>query len=91
VQYRKANPVLVYGKYTLVDAKNPDVYAYTREDGNQKLLVVLNFRATVKQAQVPINLEKATLQMTNYSKAPQKNVKGNSIAVRPYEALIYKL
>ena len=29
VKLRKENPVLVYGKYTLLDKDNPDVYAYT--------------------------------------------------------------
>ena len=40
----KANPVLIYGKYTLLDKDNPDVYAYTRELDGKKLLVLLNFK-----------------------------------------------
>ncbi|WP_298392336.1 alpha-glucosidase, partial [Hydrotalea sp.] len=35
--------VLVYGKYQLLDADNPKIYAYTRGDSANKVLVVLNF------------------------------------------------
>ena len=36
VKLRKDNLVLVYGKYTLHDAVNPQVYAYTRELDGKK-------------------------------------------------------
>jgi oligo-1,6-glucosidase len=29
VQLRKSDPVLVYGRYQLLDRENPDVFAYT--------------------------------------------------------------
>ena len=44
VKLRKDNPVLIYGKYALLDQDNPDVYAYTRELDGRKILVLLNFR-----------------------------------------------
>ena len=40
---RKDNLVLVYGKYTLLDKGNPQVYAYTREWHGKKMLILLNF------------------------------------------------
>jgi oligo-1,6-glucosidase len=43
VMLRKKQSVLVYGKYKLLDAENPNIYAYTRELGNKKILVILNF------------------------------------------------
>ena len=43
VQLRKNNKVLVYGKYELLDKENPKVYAYTRGEGAEKVLVILNF------------------------------------------------
>ena len=43
-QYKQA---LVYGKYTLLDLQNPNVYAYTRNGENgEKLLVLLCFTKT---------------------------------------------
>jgi oligo-1,6-glucosidase len=82
---RKDNPVLVYGKYTLLDKNNPDVYAYTREGEGKKLLVVLNFRSTVATANTGIDTQKAAILLSNYpSKAAGEKL-------RPYEAVIYQL
>ena len=82
---RKINPVLVYGKYTLLDKNNPDVYAYTRESNSKKLLILLNFKSVT--ASVNINgLSKAKLLLTNYV---EKNT--NSLNLRPYEASVYEL
>ncbi|HEY8659972.1 MAG TPA: alpha-glucosidase [Hanamia sp.] len=85
VRLRKNNPVLVYGKYTLLDKDNPNVYAYTRELNGRKMLIVLNFKNKPATVNTGINLDKATLLLDNYSTPP----KGNSL--QPYEAVIYEL
>ncbi len=43
VKLRKNNPVLVYGKYTLLDKDNPQGICYTREGKGKKMLVILEF------------------------------------------------
>ncbi len=85
VQLRKANKVLVYGKYTLLDAANPKVYAYTREGNGKKLLVLLNFKSTPAMVNTGISLTKARLLMDNYS-TPSSGSK-----LQPYEAAVYEL
>jgi oligo-1,6-glucosidase len=90
VKLRKANPVLVYGKYTLLDKNNPKVYAYTREDAGRKLLIVLNFSTTASEANPGINVANAKLLLNNYQDAPVKNISQTVIRLRPYEALIYQ-
>lgn len=86
VNLRKENPVLVYGKYTLIDKNNPSVYAYTREWNGKTMLILLNF--TAKPATVNIstlNTNKAKLLISNYSNATSaKN------ELRPYEAAVYE-
>ena len=90
VNIRNTNPVLVYGKYTLLDKSNEKVYAFTREDQGQTLLVLLNFSDSDAEVELKINLEKAEILLFNYPKAPNRN--GNtSITLRPYEAAVYKL
>ena len=84
---RKANPALVYGKYTILDKNNPSIYAYTREEAGQKLLIVLNFSQSNSEAQVTIPAD-AKLLLSNYSDVPADQ---KSIMLRPYEAVIYKL
>jgi oligo-1,6-glucosidase len=70
VKLRKANPLMVYGKYTLLDKNNPKVYAYTREDQGQKLLVLLNFSSSKATADIELNTGNAKLLLTNYQETP---------------------
>ena len=85
VQLRKDHPALVYGKYTLLDKDNPDVYAYTRELEGKKLLVLLSFSTKAAQVHTGINLQRAKLLLGNYAQPS----KGDTL--QPYEALVYQL
>lgn len=82
---RKDNPVLVYGKYTLVDKDNPSVYAYTRELDGKKMLVLLNFTSKEANVKSGIDLNKAKILISNYNAA---SVSEN---LKPYEAVILQL
>jgi oligo-1,6-glucosidase len=82
---RKANPVLVYGKYSLVDKENPSVYAFTREGNGKKLLVLLNFTAKASAVKTGFALGQARLLLGNYTGA------GSYTVLRPYEARVYQL
>jgi oligo-1,6-glucosidase len=85
VKLRKENPVLVYGKYTLLDKDNPDVYAYTRELDGKKMLVVLNFKSVIASVAKDIDTSKAKILLSNYS----SHLGGGKL--QPYEAIIYEL
>ena len=85
VSLRKDNLVLVYGKYNLVDADNPSVYAYTRELGGKKMLVLLNFTAKDATVTSGIDLSKAKVLIQNYATPINQN------HLRPYEAIVYQL
>ena len=85
VRLRKANPVLVYGKYTLLDKDNPMVYAYTRELNGEKLLVLLNFKNHPARAATGLDLSNARILLGNY---PAPSPDGS---LRPYEAVILRL
>jgi oligo-1,6-glucosidase len=85
VKLRKDNKVLVYGKYTLLDKDNPDVYAYTREMDGKKLLVLLNFRATASKYDLGMDLSKASILLSNYSKPASNRT------LQPYESVVYEL
>jgi len=87
---RRDNPVLVYGKYTLLDAANPSVYTYTRELDGVKFLIVLNFSAVTAQAHTAIESSNATLLLCNYINPPAAPSL-NNITLKPYEARVYKL
>jgi oligo-1,6-glucosidase len=85
VMLRKNNPVLVYGKYKLLDAENPNIYAYTRELGNKKILVILNFSDKLAKINTIYNLKKSKVLQHNYS-SPSLDK-----SLKPYEALVLEL
>ncbi len=85
VKLRKGNAALVYGKYTLLDKNNPDVYAYTRELDGKKFLVLLNFTGKNATAHTGIDLSKAIVLINNYSAT------GISETLKPFGASIIQL
>jgi oligo-1,6-glucosidase len=87
VQLRKSNPVLIYGKYTLLDRENPKVFAYTREFEGKKMLVMLNFSSDNATVNIGINLSNSKIICSNYF---YLDLIKNSI-LRPYEALIIEI
>ena len=82
---RNSNKTLVYGKYTLLDKDNANVYAFTREMNGNKLLVLLNFSKDAATANLDLDLSKAKILLDNYSKPSL------SKTLQPYEAVIYQL
>jgi len=85
VNLRKENPVLVYGKYTLLDKGNGDVYAYKRELDGKKFLILLNFKSKPAAFNTGIDISKAKLLLDNYSKPSAGNI------LQPYEAAVWEL
>ncbi len=85
VKLRKDNPVLVYGRYSLLDKDNAAVYAYTREFEGKKFLVLLNFTAKVATVKTNINVTKGKVLMNNYAATLA------SETLKPYEATVIEL
>jgi oligo-1,6-glucosidase len=77
---------LIYGKYTLLDKDNPDVYAYTREFDGKKMLVLLNFKSTTSRVATGLEKNKMNVFLGNYSTRP--STVGE---LRPYEAVVYEV
>lgn len=85
VKLRKQELALVYGDYTLVDADNKSVYAYTRTLGDTTVFVALNFTAQTANFTTTLNLDKAELLASNYASHNGRT------QLQPYEAVVYKL
>jgi len=85
IKLRQDNEALIYGKFTLLDKENPDVFAYTRELNGKKLLVLLNFKSKAAKTNTGIDLGKAKVLINNYSAASADGT------LKPWEAVIYEL
>ncbi len=87
---RKNNPVLVYGNYTLLQPEHEEIYAFTRELDNEKLIILLNFSETESE----INLGEAeavhsdNILINNYDSL---NAEASSINLKPYQAVVISL
>ena len=89
VKIRKGDLTLVYGRYTLLDKDNPQVYAYTREWKGEKIGVLLNFSMRPATVNTGVANGTASVLIGNYPDAV--SALGATVTLRPYEAYVYKL
>ncbi len=85
---RKANKVLVYGAYDMILDDHEQIYAFTRMQGDDKVLVLLNFSDTNASANLPEGLLTGDILINNYEANPVEEM---AISLEPYQAVIFKL
>jgi oligo-1,6-glucosidase len=88
IQLRKSEPVLVYGRYRLLDRENPDVYAYTRSLDGRTLMVVLSFRATGGRTALPAGYTSGKILINNLASSPLER---GRLVLGPYQAVVLEL
>ena len=88
IKVRKSNLGLVYGDYKVMDIKNPNIYAYTREYKDEEYLVVLNFTAKKVGFEVDsrVNLSKAEVLIANCDIKKEKQY----LTMEGYSCIIYR-
>ncbi len=89
---RKGSPALIYGTYKLYDADNNQVYAYTRTQGKEQMLVVLNFSNEPVNYSLPAELKNygnASALINNYPDLAIDKTTA-SLQLKPWQAIILK-
>ncbi|WP_156290244.1 alpha,alpha-phosphotrehalase [Oceanobacillus salinisoli] len=81
IELRKKYDIITYGDYQLMMEDHPEVFAYTRNWQNEKLIVLSNFYAN--EVEIDLPLEKAEVLISNYSDAKSHTT------LRPYESIVY--
>ncbi len=91
IRLRKANPIIVHGSYDLILEEDPAIYAFTRSLEQERLLVILNFTGSEADLVLPDDLAVniAELLIANYP--VDENQRIHNLALRPYEARVYRL
>lgn len=82
IALRNTLPVIEDGTFDLIEEDNPDVFAYTRTNGRQKLTILCNFRKK------PVPFEKKK-QLNHEAELILSNEDLPSNLLRPYETSIY--
>ena len=83
IKIRKELSVIKNGNYKEYNKLSSKVYMYSREDSNQKVLVICSFSEKETKLKVPsnFNLSEAELILNNYE--------NNSLILKPYETRVY--
>lgn len=91
IALRKANPVLVYGRYDLLLPDHEQIYAYTRTLDADRLLVICNFSRETPVFELPaeVTCTGHDLLIGNYAVDPAEDIR--RFTLRPYEARVYRL
>lgn len=85
---RRNNPVFVYGQYKLIQKGHPDIYAYTRTWEGDKILVLLNFKATQAEIELPEAKLVGQTLIDNYGDV---DIQDEKVLLKPYQAVILRL
>jgi len=85
---RKENPVLVYGKYELLQKEHAQVYAFTRTLEKDRMLVLLNFSKEATSITLPgLDLDQTPV-INNYSAL---DMQGDTFKLLPYQAVMLRV
>ena len=84
IQLRKEYPVVVYGKYQLLLPDDPDLFVYTRELEQEKLLVVCNFSGKEQSLQLPEEFVNGKCLISNLPGQYDQQ----QVQLKPYEAFV---
>lgn len=92
IQLRKDYDIVTYGDFQLILEKHPEIFAYIRNEKDEKLLVVSNYYAKetifTLPADVDIDGYKAEILLSNYEDSSEAF---DEVTLRPYESIIYHL
>jgi oligo-1,6-glucosidase len=91
IQLRKEHDIIVYGTYDLILEDHPQIYAYTRTLGSEKLVIITNFSSDTPVFKLPeeITYLKKELLISNYEVDKREDIR--EIQLKPWEARVYKL
>jgi oligo-1,6-glucosidase len=88
IKLRKSNPVLVYGRFQLIDRANPDVFAYTCSLNGRTLMVALSFSKAGGRTSLPAGYSAGKILISNLEGSPLHDAQ---LVLEPYQAVVLEL
>jgi oligo-1,6-glucosidase len=88
IALRHDEPVVAHGDFTMLLARDPVVYAFTRRLADVELLVLGNFSAEPATADLPSAAEWAAAQLLLANYPPYDDAP--ALVLRPWEARVYR-
>lgn len=90
IALRHDDPVVRFGDFALLVPEDPDVYAFTRTLGEDRLVVAANFRGSDRTVDVGLDLAGGQLVIGNYHDSAVTGSAG-PLTLRPWEAVVVRL
>ena len=89
IQLRKQYECLVYGDFKLHLEEDPNIFAYSRNDGEQTALIINNFSRENQVVQIPgFSGRVKDVILSNYQKDDRQT---DPFILSPYETIVYLL
>lgn len=88
IAFRKGHDTFINGRFALVAAKDPDIFAYLREDKNQSFLVLVNLSGKVRTLTMKQGLLKRDYRYVFGNDSAKPLTK--TLQFQPYEALVFQ-
>ena len=92
IEIRKAEDIIAYGDYRILDKENDKIYAYLRSYNGENIVVVNNFYCENGSINLSKEFElegkKVEILISNYKDSP---LDISNISLRPYESIVYKI
>ena len=85
IRLRKTHPVIVHGRYALLEKDDPALFIYTRTLDDAQLLVMCNFKEQTREWTMPAGFAGAQVLISNTGRTQQAK---QTITLQPYEALV---
>ena len=85
IRLRKTHPVIVHGRYELLEKDDPALFIYTRTLDDAQLLVMCNFKEQTREWAMPAGFAGAQVLISNTGRTQQTE---QTITLQPYEALV---
>ncbi|EHS01318.1 glycoside hydrolase family 13 protein [Staphylococcus epidermidis] len=88
IQLKKSDLIYTYGKFSMVDAENEQIFAYTRSFKNNTVLIVANLTNEVSVLNLPFELDISSVDIKLH------NYHLNDINldhIKPYEAFVVEI
>ena len=88
IQLKKSDLIYTYGKFSMVDAENEQIFAYTRSFKNNTVLIVANLTNEVSELNLPFELDISSvdIKLHNY------HLNGiNLDHIKPYESFVVEI
>ena len=86
IALRHQEEVIVYGHYELLLPESEELYVYTRELNEEKLLVICNFTDKEVSYAVPDEFVEKEILISNYEEQEMKQ----ELSLKPYEAIVIR-